>query len=665
MFKWFGTYWGLLVIGLGCSLVSASQSVVNRSKIDLQRSNIDYTDKEALGFGREFVRLDSAYYVGWMYQGLFLDDRSADKAGYLQAIPFLKQAFWLIEKDYGNALKTVYNSIDDYAALRQVYTDYLAITRALRGCYENTDKPDSAMWILDAIEAKKFKRDQFGLYGTKAWLIHRNRFFTDGRYYFLKNNVQANAQAALQACYDGFGNIQKNEYQISQWFGPFASEMDRHYLYHYLAMIHSYMQRYDSSEYYYSLMAEMGSISWNNYGSLKHETGELATANQLYTLDKGYETNDKRLREPYYYLPILKLYAGQTGEAIDIAREALTKWQSMPGFGWYNLSHARAFLYDGQLDSADLALQKAEKFKEVHIGTTLTQSQYEFTITLLRLLWYDKKIAAIKLENQNWWYSPQRLFDWLVLKARKYAGTYLAAQQLYNNPERERLIYDLFCGESTVSFDEIIPLMEWLGSKYFISLLEKKSNSDPRVLIKKYFDLSRAYMLYHAGKKKEAEAIVNGLTQANGYDTHNEKLFLARLYLLKGQLSKDTEQLKAIEQALKFYPQLVPFANQKLKVTLTIQGEDKKANKALRKQLNETNIEWIDKPMENIPVANINLSAKNQKYEITLDLRTSDNEEITAPKKLIYHKGDPVTAELLLRIFGKGGIAEPEFTTPE
>jgi hypothetical protein len=656
-------YKHILLLTGNCLLLLAAhaQQYGNRSQIDAARTGLLFSDREALTQGREFVRKDSTYYVGWMYQGLFLDDRSADKAGYAQALPFLRQAFLLIEKDYNPALKSVYNSTELYYQYRALYADYLEIARGLRGCYEYLDMPDSAMWVLDQVDEKKFKRDQFGLYGTKAWLIHRNRFFTDGRYYFLKNTVQANAEAALQACYDGFGNILKNEYLISQWFGSFASDIDRHYLYHYLAMIHSYMQRYDSSEYYYNLMAEIGTISWNNYGSLKHETGEFALANQLYSLEKDYETGDKRLREPYYYLPLLKLYAGETKASISIAREALTKWQSMPGFGWYNIAHARGFLYDGQLDSADLALTKAAKFKEVHISTTLTQPQYDFTISLLRLIWYDKKIAALKFTDKGWWYKPGLVYDYCILKAKKYADTYVLARQLADNPERDRLIYDLFCGESTVSFDEIIPLMETLGSRFFSTLLEDKSDTDPRLLIQKYFELSRGYMLYESGKKEKAKAVADNLMQTTMYDQINEKLFLARLYLLKAKVSEGEEKQKALEDALKLYPTLLPFAGQKIKMSLQVSGENEAMADKIIGRLKASDIVWVDVADTYIPSVTIYVEQKNNKFELTIDARTSDNTKVTENRKLIFREGDPIGEELLLGIFNKGGAVEPEF----
>ncbi|HSK14286.1 MAG TPA: hypothetical protein VK907_13790, partial [Phnomibacter sp.] len=255
---------GIMLCMLVCctTVIGLAQDASARYEINAKRAGLIFTDRDALPRGREFVRLDSTYYVGWMFQGLFLQDRSADAAGYQRAMPYIRSAFLLLEKDFSAALKQVYNSTDQYVQYNRVYTDYINIARSLRECYEYLDMPDSAMWVLGHVEEKQFKRDEFGLYGSKAWIIHRNRFYTDGRYSFLKSTVPENAKLALQACYDGFSNIRRNETQNMQWFGPYVSEVDRHYIYHYLAMIHSYMQQYDSSEYYYDLMVNLGSISW-------------------------------------------------------------------------------------------------------------------------------------------------------------------------------------------------------------------------------------------------------------------------------------------------------------------------------------------------------------------------------------------------------------------
>jgi hypothetical protein len=141
------------------------------------------------------------------------------------------------------------------------YNDYLVMARALREVYEYLEMPDSAMWVLNQVEKKKFRRDFFGIYGAKAWIIHRNRFYTQSKYDFLGGSVADNEQLALQECYNGFSNIKKNQYQNNLWFGDFHEQVDRQFIYHYLALIHCYLKNYDSSEYYYDQMANAGTES--------------------------------------------------------------------------------------------------------------------------------------------------------------------------------------------------------------------------------------------------------------------------------------------------------------------------------------------------------------------------------------------------------------------
>lgn len=642
-------------------LAVLAQRPKERSVIDQERVNVEATDKEALNLGRDFVRMDSTYYVGWMYQGLFLNDRSADRLGYQRALPFLRTAFQLIEKEFSQKLQTVFKSIENYSQNYRLYSDYARVTQALRECYEYLDHPDSAMLILNSVAAKNFTRDELGIYGTKAWLIHRNRFYTDGRYFFLAQSVDQNAKLALQSCYDGFAHIKKNEAQVIDWFGPYASEIDRQYLYHYLAMIHGYLQRYDSSEYYYNLMAAFGSISYNNYGSLKHETGEFETAEKLYTIEKEEGAPDKRLREPYYYLPMLNIYAGNTKQSMAIAKEAISFSQSMPGFGWYNIALARAYLYNGQLDSADLVLNKASSFKEVHIGTTLTQPQYDFTIQLLRLVWYNKKITLAKLTDKGWWYKPSKWYEIAALWLKRYAGKYVLARLISENPERERIIYDLFCGESTVTFDEIYAIMDAFSPRFFSNLMESKSISDPRPHIRKYFALGEARMLADKGRNREARLIVNGLLTNEKTEGSFDKLFLARLYEIKARISSGTEKQKALGAMYELFPQLLPFTGQPIQMALQVNGDDKEMVKKVAQGLKQTEIHWKDVASQGVPVASLLIQKKGNKYELTIDTRSSQNIAVVQSEKFVFRPGNNITSEVLLRIFGKSGPIEPDF----
>ena len=177
---------------------------------------------------------------------------------------------------------------------------------------------------------------------------------------------------------------------------------------------------------------------------MKAEIGQFAPAIDLYKKDQYKYGGQKFLMEPFYYLPLLYVYSGRVKDAMNTAKEAIRYSNSSPGFGWYNIALSRSYMYDGQLDSALITLNKAVNFHEIHIGTTLTQPQYEFTASLLKLVWYNKKIEQLKFFDKGWWYHPSSIYEMANLQAKKYSHEYVLATQLAMNPERVRIIYDLF-----------------------------------------------------------------------------------------------------------------------------------------------------------------------------------------------------------------------------
>ncbi|MES2647148.1 MAG: hypothetical protein V4717_09755 [Bacteroidota bacterium] len=640
-----------------------SQRAAARYEIDAKRIGVSPFDKDALPRGREFIRLDSTYYVGWMYQGLYLNDRSAEVVGYQRALPLMRKAFLLMEKDYGALLKTIYNSPQVYIQNNERYNDYLVLASKLREDYEFLEMPDSAMWVLNMVEKKNFRRDFFGIAGLKAWIIHRNRFFTSDKYDFLGKSVAENEKLALQYCYSGFNRIRRNAPQNNLWFGDGHSAFDRNSIYHYLALIHCYLKNYDSSEYYYKQMSAAGTVSNNNYGSMKAEIGDFAPAIDLYKKDQYKYGGQKFLMEPFYYLPVLYIYSGRLKDAMNTAREAIRYSNSSPGFGWYNLALARSYLYDGQLDSASITLDKAAAFHEIHIGTTLTQPQYEFTTGLLRLVWYNMKIAQLKFFDKGWWYHPSSLYEIATLQAKKYTHEYVLATQLSLNPERARIIYDLFCGESTVGYDEIWYLMRRYSPKYFMKLMDQYIATDPRNNIKRYFQLYNAKLAYENGEKKEAEESLEKLMNTVLLDTAHEKLFLGRLY---ESLARSYENNKKQDKKELFmntlygqYPQLIPFSGLSSNIHLQVTGADDAITKNVIRELKESNINWV--PLTaNTPVAVINFRKKGIKYEVTINVTGGNNKRVVSNERFLFMQAPGAGKEIAMRIFGSSGTSELE-----
>jgi hypothetical protein len=656
----------MMVLLLAAAAIPAlAQKAAARYEIDAKRIGVRLTDRDALPRGREFVRLDSTYYVGWLYQGMYLYDRSADVPGYQRALPLLRKAFLLLEKDYSGLLQTLYNDPLQYMQNTTRYGDYLTLTRALRDVYEILDMPDSAMWVLKRAEQKKFRRDFIGIYGLRAWIIHRNRFYTSKDFSFLGNSVAENEQRALQSCYDGFAFIRRNQAANDLWFGEGHAYFDRQFIYHYLALIHGYLKNYDSSVYYYEQMANAGTVSWNNYGSTKAEMGEFGEAMDMFSRDKYKYGNVKQLMEPFYFLPLLNVYAGRTDAAMDIAKEAIAASNSSPGFGWYNIALARAYLYNGQLDSAWHTLEKAAHFKEIHIGTTLTQQQYDFTIGVLKLAWYQRKIAAIKFLHANWWYHPRWLYEVAALQAQQYLHEYILANQLVLNPERVRIIYDLFCGESTVGFDEIYSLMERFSPRYFQELMDKYLLTDPRPKIKPYFQLFKARLMWHNGEKKAAADLLADLHNNLRLDTTHEKLLIARLLEARWRVAHAADMTADAGRFGKLlfdeYPQLVPFAGLPFAMQLETIGDTDTNIEEIVAELRQTKIRWTDDPAA--PRAQLRFTRKGIKYQV--EISVYNGAVMRYSSRFLFTTPDGVSSQIVFRLFGSGGPTELDAPAPK
>ncbi|MES2774960.1 MAG: hypothetical protein V4722_12290 [Bacteroidota bacterium] len=660
-----------IIISLSlCLLLMAdaawAQSPAARYEIDAKRNGVTTTEKDALPRGREFIRLDSTYYVGWYYTGMYKYDRAADFAGFRNAVPDLLKSFVLLEKDFKNVLINQFSSVQFYIQNQTKFNDYLILSSTLRNVYENLEMPDSSMWVLDQVARKKFRRDFLGVGQMKAWTIHRNRFFTNKEFKWLKNSVAENEQLALNYCYQSLAEIRRNKAANDPWFGPTHDQAANQQVYHYLALLQCYNKQYDSAEYYYDKMKYAGFISWNNYGNMQSEIGEFKKSEENYSKDKYKYTGDKFLREPFYYIPTLRIYAGDPKEAMKISTEAIIESNSTPGFGWYNLALARGYLYDGQLDSADLTIEKAKEFKEIHIGTTLTQSQYDFTVGTLRLVWYNMKIAQLKFLNSDWWYSPSILYQIGNLLLNKYMHQYIMATKLAANPERERIVYELFCGEGTTTYDEAWYLLKDFSTGFFIKKMKTYLQTDPRKNIKRYFSLFKTQLEWKDGNEKKAKEEYEKLLNTTLLDTAYEKLFLARMYegLAKSYNYYDDNSKGAFYTNLMYehFAQLVPFSGLPVKVKLNVSGIEDDITKKVIKEIKNCDIKFVDVADENTITATVIFAKKGIKYQANVSARSAGNIKIGSQGVPIFFFMKPEGAgkEVVKRIFGSSGALEIE-----
>jgi hypothetical protein len=638
-----------------------------RYEIDAKRIGVAPTDKDALPRSREFIRLDSTYYVGHMYEGLYKFERSADYLGYKFAAVPLRKAFDLLSKDYGDRLRNLYSSVIYYSQYQSRMADLYQIAYALQNCYNSIEMPDSSMALLDRLESFHFQKDFFNVYNERAWIYHRNRFFTSEKFHFLKNSVEENEAMAFRCCQFQMEMISRNKDINDYWFGPDQSRDDILSVDHNLALLHCYNTNYDSAEYYYQRLIEGDRILWGNYASMQHELANIDTSIMYYSMPQS--AREHALSEPDYYLPSLYIYGARTKEAITMVRNKIDESGSTPGFGWYNIALARSYLYDGQLDSTEFFLDKAANFRELHLHTTLTQSQYEFTINLLRVQMLDKKMDMVKFLNKGWWYSISDLYDIISLKIEKLMTEYVVVNELANNPERKRIVYDLFCGESTVTYDEIMYLMRDFNSSYFKNLCNYSKENDKRAAVRKYFSLAAAQLKLENGDEEdalqEAMQIDNELDPdgSNLLDTANEKLFQARMYELLAQASDDKDGNKKGIYANSFlekFPQLIPFSGIKMKMKLTVAGDMDEISKDVLDDLKDCNIDWAENNETNIAEVNILFKKKGKNYQVFFNVKSGNGLNIVPEGQMIFKEAKGTGKELALRLFGKGGGLEYE-----
>ncbi|MDQ2863797.1 MAG: tetratricopeptide repeat protein [Bacteroidota bacterium] len=622
----------LFVIGK----TSFTQNRAARYEIDAKRIGVNFYDKDALPRSREFIRLDSTYYVGWYYEGMFKFDRAADYLGYKNCIPALKKALFLFERNYKNDLKTVLTP----GRYSFAQADIMQIGNALYDSYSNVEEPDSAMWILDRIKNWDTGND-FMEYNIKAaWTIHRNRFYLN-KYAFLKNSVLANEQLALNHLYTSLAGGDANSI-------------------FYLAIIHNYLLNIDSAGLYYDILKQTGGFSYNNYAHFQNTLGNFGEAITDFENDKY--AFDKRLIESYYFLPTLFINSGKSKKAIEETNSIIYTNGSTPGFGWYNIALARSYLYNGQLDSCEKAITKAAQFREVHIGTTLGQSQYDFAVNVIKLMLATNKIERIKFLNSGWWYSLKDLSEIGALKGEQFLLKFALVNQISGNPERDITIYNIFSSENVIGFDEILSIMKNISPHFFADVYRQKMQTERRKNIVRYMQLFYGEFSYEDGKYDESRQTFENTLNTALLDTAHEKLFVARLYEgLARSYSHDDEKDKAENMRYKFfkeYPQLIPFSGFEIKMNLSTSTLSTEMEKNIIKELKGCDIGFTDEKSSNIPAAYIKFSKLKNKYEADYGVVGADGKIIIPLQKMYFKIESGVGKELGLRLFGVGGPVE-------
>ncbi len=630
---------------------------VSRYEVDAKRMGVSENSDDALPRSREFKRIDSSYYVGWMYEGTYKYNHAADFLGFKNASVPLAHALDLLERDYKKMLSLRTDNVIQFIPAYKFDIDYSLIAYYLVNCYSNMDEPEKVYALLRRAMKWNMQRDYYlDPYNWLAWTVHRNRFYTNEKYSFLKNSINENEQLAQKYLDSQLRRIDKNA-PLNATIFPGSDKSDKMGVYHYKNILYSYVFNIDSAEYYFGLMRGSPIFPHNNYATFRAICGDFRTAEAEYKLAVAQDNGDKRLKEWAYYRSILDVYKGMPKAGGELMRDMIKANGSTPGFGWYNIALARCMLYDGSSSEAERYINKAAEFKELHIGTTLGQSHYDFSIQLLKLMNKMHAQEAQRFENRNWWYNPKVLAKMTQLLGDKYMQQFLIINQFAQNPERDRVIYKLFSTESTVTWDEVYYLISDFSTQYFLNRFKMEVQTDKRKLIAKYFKYFVARLDMKEGDYNKARAELDAILQDPDIDVDYEKLFIARVFQAEAECAKkrndDLSYNDWMYKLYKMYPQLIPYSGLQMNMVLHISGavDDKVVNR-----LKDCNINWVTNSDIPAPEAYLVFSNKGKRKDIQFYVRDKAGNLIVEQQSIGYSDVDQDMGALLAyRLFNVGG----------
>ncbi len=641
-----------------------AKMAVRYGDIDAKRAT-GITEEDMLPRSREFIRLDSTYYVGWMLEGMYKQQHAADYLGFKNAIVPLEKAIHLLEHDYSKALATRSGDVFVVYPIRLIVPDYCTIAYLLMTCYSNTDQPDKVNELLRHTLKWNFQR-QYAMdtYDWLAWTVHRNRFYTSANYSFLKNSIDENEKLANRYLDTSMLTIKKNlaiNEPLKKYLTGDYVPGEKMSVYHYKNILYSYSFNIDSANYYFGLMRDAGRLPHNNYANFLGICGDFRTAESEYKLASMQDAGDKRLQEWVYYSSILDIYKAKPKTGVTLTKDMIKANGTTPGYGWYNIALARCMLYDGQISESQRYADRAAEFKEVHIGTTLGQTQYDFSVQLLKLINQEQTIEMDRFEHSNWWYNPNVLLGMARKLSEKYLQQFLIINQFALNPERDKVIYKLFSTESTVSWDEIWYLIHDFSTQYFITQFQKEAERDTRPRIRKYFQLFIAKLEMQQGKYAEAKPILDKLVKDPNIDADYEKLFIARIYQAEAECAKEQKNTTAqndwMNRLYNLYPQLVPFCGLPMNMSLHISGD---VDPAVEQRLRACNINWVTNSSIPAPACIHHLLQNGKTKDITYYVLDKSGNYLVQKQGFSWQKADDAGTMLAYRLFNIGGKEEGE-----
>lgn len=562
------------------------QNATQRQVWDSERIGMSFSEKEALDFANKVRLADANYYLASMYDGIYRSEIAVDVIGFQAAIPYLEAAAAALIRDYEYYLHERSSDYYQYFSYYGIQRDYCYIVKYLKEAYTYTNQPEKAYTLLRSVLAYNMQYYYvINPYQDMAWMVHRNRFYTSDQYAFLQENIADNEALALRLLDSSLAEAKQNVAINANFYSNYYTNIENSSDFT-KSLLYSYQLNIDSATYYYDVGLENGYYSPNNLATYKVIQGKFAEGEMLYDIAEGLDDPaDNALKEFVYYRSILGIYRNDLNYSIGDLHHFINEQKNQPGYGWYNLALARVWSYKGHTDSAAYYLQKAKNFKELHIGTTLGESHYDFSIRLLAYINEKRSIATIRTTDKWWWIKPLKVIQLLKKYINNYTNELLIVQQIANNPEKELVIFRLFSTESTVSWDELSQVLSLINPKKLVDYYQELLLEEPREGIKPYLQLMIANLYYEAGEKDKSLAYIKSLLQQNDFEDAYDQLFIGRINELYLKLIDDDldQYYLMMNEVWEKYPQLLFYQTEVTPlVNLTIVGDEvKRAMRAL------------------------------------------------------------------------------------
>ena len=593
-------------------LLSGPMLFAQRIEIDRLERDFEgnFRDREAYELSQKFIQLDSTYYTGHYFEGLYRYFRASDQLGYQSAIPPLKNAIRYLDKDFGRALRRT-TDIRVYINTYQLQRKYAALIGLLEKCYQYTGQPDKALKVLRDLVKKDFVFN-FGVdpYATISWIYHRNRTYSQEKFPFLKGSIEANVREASKYA-DSIKIVdRRNNRFVRQWFPNFATSSDGNY-FHYKDIIYSYLLRVDSAEYCAGNLRRLNYLSKNNYGNLQFIQAKFDDAEENYIQARQSDNYQiKSTKEFDYMESVINIFKNDLGQAKSLIDNSMDMLGPTPGFGWNNIAMSRLLYYSGDLEASKKYRDKAANFKELHINSTWGKIQYDRNTLLFQYLYHKQKINELIFRDRYYWLKPNTLLDLAGHYFKKENAHLLLTSELSANPERFLVLYNIFSSENTIFFDEIWELIKDFNPDYFIELFEEKLSEDIRPGVAKYFNYYIAKFHLEDGDEESAITYFQKILEDETLNPEYEKLLIARTYeglsIAFNKLEKSEESESFLLKFFQTYPQLVPFSALKMRFKLeTNNALFSEEEQLIIDDIREFDIDWVESANDKWPTITV------------------------------------------------------------